>query len=124
QLAEVTSVGEANRLLRGIQRNWQPYAFHLHRRTQLLAEKLPPIRARALPFPTALPSAPLGAYCFLDPHHLLYSPRCSSPFPNGEPRFAEDREGPPSRAYLKLYEALTLCGERPGPGARCLDLGS
>ena len=39
-------------------------------------------------------------------------------------RFVEDRTGPPSRAYLKLWEALTLIGQRPGPGDVCLDLGS
>src|SRR5207244_1848191 len=31
---------------------------------------------------------------------------------------------PPCRAYLKLWEALTLIGWRPGPGERCFDLGS
>ena len=39
-------------------------------------------------------------------------------------RFVEDRTGPPSRAYLKLWEALTLIGRHPGPGETCLDLGS
>ena len=28
------------------------------------------------------------------------------------------------RAYLKLWEALTVIGQRPGPGEICLDLGS
>ncbi len=31
---------------------------------------------------------------------------------------------PPSRAYLKLWEALTVIGRRPRPGEICLDLGS
>src|SRR5262249_30036695 len=48
----------------------------------------------------------------------------SSPFPNGEVRFVENRSAPPSRAYLKLWELLTLIGERPMRGERCLDLGS
>jgi 23S rRNA (cytidine2498-2'-O)-methyltransferase len=39
-------------------------------------------------------------------------------------RFLEDRTGPPSRAYLKLWEALTLVGRAPAPGERCLDLGA
>src|SRR5258706_1276210 len=49
---------------------------------------------------------------------------CRTPFPTGEINSVEDRTGPPSRAYLKLWEALTLIGRRPGPGERCLDLGS
>ena len=60
----------------------------------------------------------------LDANTLLAAPHCSSPFPHGEVRFVEDRSGPPSRAYLKLWEALTLIGHRPGPGETCLDLGS
>jgi 23S rRNA (cytidine2498-2'-O)-methyltransferase len=55
---------------------------------------------------------------------MLYAPHCTSPFPNGEIRFVEDRTGPPSRAYLKLWEALTVIGRRPGSGEVCLDLGA
>ena len=38
--------------------------------------------------------------------------------------FAENRETPPNRAYLKLWEALTRLGRRPGPGDLCVDLGA
>ena len=60
----------------------------------------------------------------LAPDTILASARCSSPFVNGEVTFVEDRSGPPNRAYLKLWEALTLIGETPKPGQLCLDLGS
>jgi len=36
----------------------------------------------------------------------------------------EDKEGPPSRAYLKLQEALTLARRWPQRGDRCLDAGA
>jgi 23S rRNA (cytidine2498-2'-O)-methyltransferase len=123
-MLEVASIGEASRALRSIQRNWHPYAFHLHRRTQLLTERLPPNRFRPLRFPSAPPDAPLGSFTFVESDKLLFSASCSSPFANGEPRFEEDKIGPPSRAYLKVWEALTRLGVRPGPGERCLDLGS
>jgi 23S rRNA (cytidine2498-2'-O)-methyltransferase len=55
---------------------------------------------------------------------MIASSRCSSPFPGGFIEFAEDKEGPPSRAYLKLWEALTRCGRVPAPGQRCLDAGA
>jgi 23S rRNA (cytidine2498-2'-O)-methyltransferase len=58
------------------------------------------------------------------PNELLASAPCTSPFPNGEARFVEDHSGPPSRAYLKLWEAFTVAGRHPRPGARCVDLGS
>ena len=73
---------------------------------------------------TPPPTAPLGSWTLLDAETMLAAPHCTSPFPNGEIRFVEDRTGPPSRAYLKLWEALTLIGCRPGPGETCLDLGS
>jgi 23S rRNA (cytidine2498-2'-O)-methyltransferase len=60
----------------------------------------------------------------LDAGTILAASDCQSPFPNGEARFVEDREGPPNRAYLKLWEALTLIGRQPGPGDLCLDLGA
>jgi 23S rRNA (cytidine2498-2'-O)-methyltransferase len=60
----------------------------------------------------------------VDAETMLAAAHCTSPFPNGEIHFVEDRTGPPSRAYLKLWEALTLIGRRPGPGEICLDLGS
>lgn len=55
---------------------------------------------------------------------MLASPAQSNPFVNGEPLFIEDRAGPPSRAYLKLWEACTLFGAWPQPGETCLDLGA
>jgi 23S rRNA (cytidine2498-2'-O)-methyltransferase len=39
-------------------------------------------------------------------------------------RFQENRTGPPSRAYLKLWELFTILQSRPDPGERCLDLGA
>jgi len=59
----------------------------------------------------------------LDNDTIIASASCSSPFPNGEAHFIEDR-APPSRAYLKLWEAFTLLGTRPQPGETCLDLGA
>ena len=120
----IASIGDAARQLRAIQRNWvlTPHAFH--RRAALISEKLPKVSAKPLCFGDPKPTAPLGSWTLLDAETVLAAPCCSSPFPNGEVHFIEDREAPPSRAYLKLWEALTLIGERPAPGALCLDLGS
>jgi 23S rRNA (cytidine2498-2'-O)-methyltransferase len=121
---EIASIGDAARKLRAIQRNWAPYAPLLHRRAMLIQQRLPVVSAKPLPFGNPAPTAPLGSWTLLDANTLLASPRCSSPFPNGEVQFVEDRTGPPSRAYLKLWEALTLLGRHPAPGETCLDLGS
>lgn len=121
---EIRSIGEVARLLRSIQRNWHLHSVSHHRRARLIADKLPPIRFKPLDFPAAVPSAPLGAFCLLDKHRLLASPVCSSAFVDGVPVFNEDRAGPPNRAYLKLWEALTLARGWPQARAFCLDLGA
>lgn len=120
----IASIADAARQLRAIQRNWAMYAPLLHRRAALIAARLPHVSAKPLVFPAAAPTAPLGGWTLLAPDRLLASPACTSPFPNGEARFVEDRTGPPSRAYLKLWEALALLRRWPGPGALCLDLGA
>ncbi len=120
----VASIGDAARQLRAIQRNWVLYGSDLHRRAALIADKLPKVSAKPLRFGDKLPAAPLGSWTLLDAQTLLASPRCASQFPNGELRFVEDRTAPPSRAYLKLWEALTLIGAHPRPGDLCLDLGA
>lgn len=118
------SVKAAADALRAIQRNWSLAPTAHHRRAALIAARLPPVKARPLAFPEPPPASHLGGWTLLEPGLLLASPRKASPFPNGEPRFAEDREGPPSRAYLKLWEGLTRAGRHPAPGAICLDLGA
>lgn len=118
------SVKAAADALRGIQRNWALYAAQHHRRAALIEARLPPVKARPLAFPEPAPTAHLGAWTLLAPDRLLASPAKSSPFVNGEVRFVEDKENPPSRAYLKLWEALTRLGRWPAPGETCFDLGA
>ncbi len=118
------SINDAARALRDLQRNWVGYSTAHHRRAALIQSKLPHVSAKPLVFPAPPPSAPLGSWTLLGRDTLLASTRCSSAFPNGEVRFVEDRRGPPNRAYLKLWEALTLLGQRPSAGQHCVDLGA
>ena len=120
----IASVKDAAGMLRAQQRNWSAYAALHHRRMALIEGHLPPVRARPLRFPEPAPVSHLGAWTLLDRDRLLASPTKSSPFPLGECRFEEDHIGPPSRAYLKLWEALTRFGARPGAADRCIDLGA
>ncbi len=118
------SVKAAADALRAIQRNWALMPALHHRRAALIEARLPPVKARPLAFPDPAPTAHLGAWTLLAPDRLLASPTKTSPFVNGTPHFVEDRLGPPSRAYLKLWEALTRLGRWPAPGEACLDLGA
>lgn len=121
---KICSIADGARRLRDIQRNWALYSFRLHRRARLIQDRLPVVRAKPIAFPAPVPTAQLGSWTLVDEETILAAACCSSPFPHGEVRFIEDRAGPPNRAYLKLWEALTLLGRRPGPGDICLDLGS
>ena len=118
------TISEAATILKNIQRNWSLYPFSEHRRAALIAEKLPFISNKPVKFPAAKPTTPLGSWTLLDKNTLLASPHCSSPYKNGEITLEECREGPPSRAYLKLWEALILLGHTPKPDDKCLKIGS
>lgn len=121
---DISSIGDAAKKLRDIQRNWAQLPFDFHRRSKLIAEKLPHVSAKPLKFGAPLITAPLGSWCLIKENLLLASPACSEPVPNGAYIFEENRTEPPNRAYLKLWEALTRCGKMPKEGDICLDLGA
>lgn len=123
-ILKIESIGDGAKQLRAIQRNWAMYDYQLHRRAKLLHEKLPHVSAKPVVFPSERPTAPLGSWTLIDENHVLASADCSSPYKNGMIDFVEDREGPPSRAYLKLWDAFTATGVRPKSGETCLDMGA
>lgn len=122
--AHFESISEAAAILKKIQRNWTLYPFAEHRRATLIQEKLPYISDRPVVFPAEMHKSAMGSWMLLNHNTLLASAKCSSPFKNGQIVFEETREGPPSRAYLKLWEALTLYGQLPQAGQRCLEVGA
>ena len=128
-LLRFDSIGEAANALRGIQRNWAPYQYTCFRRAALVQERLPHFSLRARTFPAEIPHSPMGIFTLLDAHTILASARTSSALPAGTLRFEEDHEGPPSRAYLKLQEALVMARHMfgtafPGAGQKCFEAGA
>lgn len=124
QAIAIESIGDGVRKLKTIQRNWWLHSTDFHRRAKLIQDKLPHVSAKPLVFGSRPPESQLGAWTLWEENLIVASPRCSSPFPDGEVQFAEDKETPPTRAYLKLWELFTLLEVRPQPGELCLDLGS
>ena len=120
----IKSIGDAAKQLRDRQRNWVAYAPVHAGRAKLIAERLPHVSARPVEIGDVVPGAPLGSFTLVGPDLVLASTWCTSPFPNGEARLVEDREGPPSRAYLKLYEAFVRLRRWPTAQERCIDLGA
>ena len=124
QWLPVSSIGDAARSLKAVQRNWRLHAVDHHRRAALIQEQLPAVACRPHIFGAPAPTAPLGGWTLWEPGLVLASADTSSPFADGEALFAENKLDPPGRAYLKLWEVFTLLGVRPQPGELCLDLGS
>lgn len=124
EIVAISSIGDAAKQLRARQRNWASYDVEHRGRAKLITEKLPYLSFRPLELGEPAPIAPLGSFTLLTPTEMLAAGTCSSPFPNGQAAFVEDRVGPPNRAYLKLWEAISLLRRTPLPGQRCLDLGA
>lgn len=114
--AQFNTIREASDILRGLQRNWAHYPVACFRRAELIKEKLPHINEKPRVFPYSVPHAPMGIWSLLDDHTLFASATTSSPFPCGEIHFEEDHVNPPSRAYLKMYEALAWVDYLAGSG--------
>jgi 23S rRNA (cytidine2498-2'-O)-methyltransferase len=119
----VDSIADAARQLRALGRNWVLHPYAAHRRAALIQARLPKVPQQPLVF-GCKPFGPLGGWLMLDRHTLLAAPTTGRPFPHGRAVFLEDRSGPPGRAYLKLWESLTLLNRFVQPGERCVDLGA
>ncbi len=120
----VTSIARGASQLRERGANWVCYAPQHRGRSGLIQARLPHFEPRPFDVRDHPPTASLGAWTLLDPHRMLVSTHTASRFPLGVPRLVEHRQGPPSRAYLKLWEATLRLGRRPGPGDWCVDLGA
>lgn len=107
-IAKFSSISEASNILKSIQRNWAMYPYKCIRRAELIKQKLPFFNEKQKNFPYIIPNSPMGVFTLLDENTLFASGKTSSPLPLGRLHFIEDKINPPSRAYLKLYEALCL----------------
>ncbi len=128
-LISFDSVKDAADALRSLQRSWAPYSFTLFRRTSLIQDRLPHVNLKEKTFPCSIPSSPIGLYTLIGENMMLASAKTSSTLPAGMLALKEDHENPPSRAYLKLQEALleaaySFSVPLPQAGSRCFDAGA
>lgn len=121
---DVTSIKDAAKKLRDLQRNWCYYSFDFHGRARLIQENLPHVSAKPIVFFSEKPTAPMGNWCLIDKDTIIAATHCSSPYPNGIVNFVENKDIPPTRAYLKLWEAFTHIGRIPQKGDKCIDVGA
>ena len=123
EIHDFESISKAAQKLQAENFLWAHYSHDHHRRAQLIQEQLPKVKDRKIDFLGALPENNLGAWTLLDKNKLLYAKKTNSPFPLGQMNFPETKV-PPSRAYLKLWELMTVYGVKPKKGEKVIDFGS
>lgn len=129
QILRFDSALDAAKAMRMIQRNWGSYQYRAWSRAELVVKKLPFLRTKPRVFPFDVPTLPMGLFTLIDDHTALMSAETTDAAPLGDLLLAEDHESPPSRAYLKLQEALLrhrafFGSQLPHEGARCFDAGA
>jgi 23S rRNA (cytidine2498-2'-O)-methyltransferase len=124
QLVYFESISEAVKLLRQAGKFWYMHPISHIRRARLIEQQLRkyPTIERHFPIEDDIP--PIGGFCLLDQNTLLYSAKRLKKWPDGACFFIEDKINPPNRAYLKLWEAITLLERYPSIGETALDLGA
>ncbi len=122
QTLDFKSITDAKKKLKAISKRWNYFGDELNRRGALIVEGLTPKKAGSIEFPTPLPALP--AFTLLDTGRLAYSLRVQRPTESGEIFFKENKKIPPSRAYLKLWEAFSILGKWPQAGESVIELGA
>ena len=123
------SIADAASALRQKYRSWAPYQYNYFRRAALIQDKLPYVNLKPRTFPAKLPASVTGLYTLIDEHTMIAGENTTSVLPAGRLVFEEDHENPPSRAYLKIQESLSLASHLfnvplPCKGSRCFEAGA
>jgi 23S rRNA (cytidine2498-2'-O)-methyltransferase len=124
QIATFASISEAAKLLQSADKFWCLNPIENIRRSHLIAEQLrktPPIDMH---FPLSDTIPRISCFSLLDKNTLIYATERWKKIPLGRYEFIEDKINPPNRAYLKLWEALSLLNQLPQQNELAVDLGA
>ena len=125
QPVEIESIGDAQRKLKAISRSWRYHGDQFNRRGSLIAAGLNLAKeSRPFRFPSRGEKNPPPVFTMAEAGLILYSSEIDRPNYDGKVSFIENKKIPPSRAYLKLWEALTVLGDWPRANDTVVDLGS
>ncbi|MDF2529489.1 MAG: SAM-dependent methyltransferase, partial [Gammaproteobacteria bacterium] len=123
--AEITSINDAAAKLRlSGNKLWYQHKLNFVRRGTLISDNFKKLPGFTADFPPKEALPDIGGFTMLEQNKMLYCPKRWKSMPDGIYEFNEDKKVPPSRAYLKLWEALSLWGELPKSGDICMDVGS
>ncbi len=120
----VMSISEAARILKTHPLPRGSYSIAHHRRCELIRSQAKDAPLRRIDFLPSSESTPWQFWTLLKPDELWTSTNCWPRAVMGLREFVEDKNEPPSRAYLKLWEMFSLGIVPPRSGQRVLDLGA
>lgn len=123
QLISFTSIKDATVKLKALAPFFAFYPTALKRKGELIREGLRKVKNQPVAYDDPLPRHGIGGFTLIDEQHLIASSTTTSRYPHGIVPLIEDKI-PPSRAYLKLLEALHLIQDFPKSGQRCLEIGA
>lgn len=118
------SISEAVKILRQAGKFWYLHSTSHSGRAKLIQAQFRKYGSLTRNFPIESEIPDIGGFCLLDQNTLVYSATRSKKWPEGKCLFIEDKINPPNRAYLKLWEAITLLGRLPQAVETALDLGA
>lgn len=124
QIVSFQSISEAVKILKAAGKFWYLHPISHVRRSKLIEQELRQYKSLVSAFPLQTELPQIGVFSLLDNNRLLFSPTRLKKWPDGRCFFIEDKVNPPNRAYLKLWEALTLLNKYPQKGDKALDLGA
>jgi len=123
----IESIQKSATHLKSIDRRWCHLPFDSFRRGELIVEALPRQRFEPLLAPPSSNSAALPRFRYfglVSRDEGFYSSPVTASARFGKYAFQENKSDPPSRAYLKLWEAFTRIGAVPRSDETVVDLGS
>ncbi len=123
-IVKFESISEAAKILRAAGKYWYLNPIENIRRSHLIASELRKLPPLSHTFPILNPLPDIGCFSLIDKNTLVFSSQRWKRPPLGDFQFIEDKKNPPNRAYLKLWEALSLLEHNPKPGETVLDLGA
>ncbi|EKD52312.1 MAG: hypothetical protein ACD_62C00063G0001, partial [uncultured bacterium] len=118
------SISQAIQALRALGKNWIFFPHKFYRRANLIQEGLQTVAVNRIPFPNLKPIQPFGCWTLHDANTILASTNTQKNVPLGAYEFIENKQIPPNRAYLKLWEVFTSLNFFPDKKSLCLDLGA
>ena len=124
EIIKIDSIGDAVKKLKAKAKLWVLYSLSHHRRAELIQAQLPIIKSKELVFPNSVKlQSKYSIWTMIHEDTIIAGTKSIATVPLGEFKFAEDKT-PPSRAYLKLWEAFTRFNLMPNKNEMVLDFGS